>query len=214
MGRTPSKLLASPTHRFSGISYSMDVFCIALCRGTNKPAPMIAGVVGTACQAVLLTTVACLHIAAASSATGGLSALPRNFQGEHSDRNAGLQAWGHLLGSAVLFNKVYRQFLIHVASSHKQELTRRNFDTRAHIHTALFMAVMPVLYLGNHHYPDSESFSALTLVPTEIVIKSTINRRPPSIAPAYREGRALLASQYLAATVAVTRSVCFLPPGR
>ena len=95
MGRTPSKLLASPTNRFSGTSYSMAASCITLCRGTNKHAPMIAGVVGTGCQVVLLTAMACVHIAAASSATGGLSAVPLNFQGERSDRNAGLQAWGH-----------------------------------------------------------------------------------------------------------------------
>lgn len=67
---------------------------------------------------MVLTTVACLHVVAANSAAGGLSAVPLNFQGDRSDRNAGLQAWGHLLGSAVLFNNVLATFP-HLAASLK-----------------------------------------------------------------------------------------------
>ena len=92
---------------------------------------MPAGAVGTARQALILTTVACMHIAAASSAAGGLSAVPLNFQGDRSDWNAGLQAWGHLLGSAVLFNKVpgTSPYTSHITGS------MHILHTSAHTHT-------------------------------------------------------------------------------
>ena len=106
MGRKPSKLPVLPALCCVCSTHDVAGSCIALCRGSNKPAVVPAGIVGTACQTMVLTTVACLHVAAASSAAGGLSAVPLNFQGDRNDRNAGLQAWGHLLGSAVLFNKV------------------------------------------------------------------------------------------------------------
>lgn len=76
---------------------------------TEDPAAVIAGGLGTTCRAVVLISVACLHTAAASSAVEALSAFPGSFPGERHDRTAGLQAWGRLLGSAVIFNKVHRQ---------------------------------------------------------------------------------------------------------
>ena len=99
-GRMPSLQLASIVNSSAWTSLGSPS------QRKDKPALVPAGVVGTACRAKFLITLACLHVAAASSASGGLSAVPLNFQGERSDRTAGLQAWGHLLGSAVLFNKV------------------------------------------------------------------------------------------------------------
>ena len=101
------------------------------CRGSNKPALVPAGIVGTACQAMVLTTVACLNVAAASSAAGGLSAVPLNFKGDRNDRNAGLQAWGHLLGSAVLFNKVPATFP-HLAAYSKSKWSLLYKGARLH----------------------------------------------------------------------------------
>ncbi|CAL8465092.1 g4627 [Coccomyxa elongata] len=43
--------------------------------------------------------------ASAQSTASGLAALPSNFQGDATDRAAGLKSWGSLLGSAVVFNQ-------------------------------------------------------------------------------------------------------------
>ena len=108
--------------------------CLYIVLGREKASPALvpAGDFGTACRAVLLTAVACLQVAAASSASGGLSAVPLNLKGERSDRNAGLQAWGHLLGSAVLFNKVPDSLWTHVASLSYLSL---------HFYSAVVMAI-------------------------------------------------------------------------
>ncbi|KAK9917880.1 hypothetical protein WJX75_009212 [Coccomyxa subellipsoidea] len=44
-------------------------------------------------------------LASAESTLSGLAALPSSFQGDVSDRAAGLKSWGTLLGRAVIFNQ-------------------------------------------------------------------------------------------------------------
>jgi hypothetical protein len=48
-------------------------------------------------------------LASAESTLSGLAALPSSFQGDVSDRAAGLKSWGTLLGRAVIFNQVRAQ---------------------------------------------------------------------------------------------------------
>ena len=63
-----------------------------------------------ASQHGLFTALACLHLAVGSVANEALWAIPSTFHGE-IDRTAGLQAWGHMLGSAMMFNKVHKHFI-------------------------------------------------------------------------------------------------------
>ncbi|EIE20366.1 hypothetical protein COCSUDRAFT_57518 [Coccomyxa subellipsoidea C-169] len=55
---------------------------------------LFAAVLGTA-----------LSLASAELTAGGLAALPSSFQGDVTDRAAGLKSWGKLLGQAVIFNQ-------------------------------------------------------------------------------------------------------------
>lgn len=64
---------------------------------------------GTCIRFCLVVAVLILgqNSASAQSAASGLAALPSSFQGDVTDRAAGLKSWGQLLGSAVVFNQVW-----------------------------------------------------------------------------------------------------------
>ncbi|EIE18337.1 hypothetical protein COCSUDRAFT_68300 [Coccomyxa subellipsoidea C-169] len=57
------------------------------------------------CYSLAILAVAQVACTAAESAQNGLHALPINFQGDANSKMAGLEAWGKMLGSALLFNQ-------------------------------------------------------------------------------------------------------------
>ena len=109
---------------------------------------LFAAVLGTA-----------LSLASAELTAGGLAALPSSFQGDVTDRAAGLKSWGKLLGQAVIFNQVGTQqsqngriWLLMVRQNNGQEPAagQRKF----------YSARIPSDILWNQHmHPSARRFS-------------------------------------------------------